>query len=308
MDKTPWIPNKKSTKADLKRILEIMGVVPPDGYDASELRELVTETHTEFMSLVTEGTLSAAAAAADRLAESASASRAAAATGLVATHRRDFQVDSDDPPIGGGGAGASSTSGEGSHDHKDELTFMQHIDKKRQAIQDTQVLLEEMRHLSAEGDKETQTLVVNFVRDSVGMSPSDLVHAMAQLKRQIRPSASGIVVSRRPGFELDFNDPPLGAGAAGAATAPDEYSVERVQLINNKFKAVENAMAFVEKTRHLSTEGDTATQMLIGDLVRDMAQLKRQIRAGASSSDVIGHCEELEYAAGAASRGGTDDI
>ena len=98
----------------------------------------------------------------------------------------------------------------------DELTFMQHIDKKRQAIQDTQVLLEEMRHLSAEGDTETQTLVVNFVRDSVGMSPSDLVHAMAQLKRQIRASAS--------------------------------------------------------------------------------------------SSDVFGHGEELEYAVGAASRGGTDDI
>ena len=60
MDKTPWIPSKKSTKADLKRILQIVGVVPPKEYDAKELRELVTETHTEFMSLVAEGTSGAA--------------------------------------------------------------------------------------------------------------------------------------------------------------------------------------------------------------------------------------------------------
>ena len=93
-----------------------------------------------------------------------------------------------------------------------------------------------------------------------------------------------------------------------AATAPDEYSAERMQLIDKKRKAIQDTVVLVEEMQHLSTEGDTATQMLIGDLVRDMAQLKRQIRAGASSSDVIGHCEELEYAVGAASRGGTDDI
>ena len=70
MDKTPWIPSKKSTKADLKRILQIMGVVPPQEYDAKELRELVTETHTEFMSLVAEGTSGAATVTAEKLADS----------------------------------------------------------------------------------------------------------------------------------------------------------------------------------------------------------------------------------------------
>ena len=197
MDKTPWIPSKKSTKADLKRILQIMGVVPPKEYDAKDLRELVTETHAEFMSLVAEGTSGAAAVAAEKLAETASASSAA---------------------------------------------------------------------------------------------------------------ASGIVVSRRPGCQLDFDDPPLGGGAAVAATAPDEYSAERMQLIDKKRKAIQDTVVLVEEMQHLSTEGDTATQMLIGDLVRAMAQLERQIRASASSSDIFGHGEELEYAVGAASRGGTDDI
>ena len=223
MDKTPWIPSKKTTKADLKRILQIMGVVPPKEYDAKDLRELVTETHAEFMSLLAEGTSGAAAVAGEKLAESASASSAAAssaaapaASGIVVSHRRGFQVDFDDPPLGGGAAVAATAPDEDSAEHMDVPTFMQLIDKKRKAIQDTGVLLEEMQHLSTDGDTATQMLIVKFMRESVGMSPSDLVRAIAQLERQVRASAS--------------------------------------------------------------------------------------------SSDVFGHGEELEYAVGAASRGGTDDI
>ena len=78
MDKTPWIPNKKTTKTDLKRILEIMGVVPPNDYDAKDPRKLVTETHTQFMSL-----LLPASAAEEHTEDTGSASAAAAVEPVV---------------------------------------------------------------------------------------------------------------------------------------------------------------------------------------------------------------------------------
>ena len=200
MDKTPWIPNPKTTKTDLKRILQIMGVEPPDGYNAKELRELVTETHTEFMSLIAEGGRSAAAAAADRLAESAiassaaaatttaesaSASSAAAATGIVVSHLHGFEVDFDDPPLSD--AATAATSHEHYFEQLDLLTFQQFMHKK--SIKNLVVprdILEDLRNLNVEGNAAVNSLIMDFMRDYVNMQPQARVDAFARLCRAIR--------------------------------------------------------------------------------------------------------------------------
>ena len=169
------------------------------------------------MSLLAESTSGAATVVGEKLAESASASSAAAssaaaptASGIVVSHRRGFQLDFDDPLVGA--AVAATTSNEDSAERMDLLTSMQLIYKKREVIQDTEVLLEEMRHLSTEGNSVTQMLIVNFMRESVGMSPSDLVRAIARLDRQVRASASSSDVFGH-GEELEYA---LGTASRGS--------------------------------------------------------------------------------------------
>ena len=183
MDKTPWIPNKKTTKPDLKRILEIMGVVPPNDYDAKDLRKLVTDTHAHFMSLPppasvaeehTEDTGSASAAAAVEPVVKDTGSASAAL--VVSRKSGGFEVDFDDPPVREDAAATGST---------EPHLLAQLLDAKRKIIDEAikkqapSELVDLLNELNiAEGDMANQRLMLQFLRECRGMKARTVLRAM----------------------------------------------------------------------------------------------------------------------------------
>ena len=185
MDKTPWIPNKKTTKPDLKRILEIMGVVPPNDYDAKDLRKLVTETHTHFMSLLpasaaeehTEDTGSASAASAAAVVEPEVTPVGSAPAALAVSRKTGgFEVDFDDPPVQEDAAATGST---------EPHLLAQLLDAKREIIAEAikrnapSELVDLLNGLNiAEGDMANQRLMLQFLRECRGMKARTVLRAM----------------------------------------------------------------------------------------------------------------------------------
>ena len=196
MDKTPWIPNKKTTKPDLKRILEIMGVVPPNDYDAKDLRKLVTETHTHFMSLLpasaaeehTEDTGGASAASVAAVVEpdvvEPEVEPVGSAPAALAVSRKTggFEVDFDDPPVQEDAAATGST---------EPHLLAQLLDAKRKIIEEASELVDLLNELNiAEGDMANQRLMLQFLRECVGMKASTVLRAMNRIELAIRTSQS----------------------------------------------------------------------------------------------------------------------
>lgn len=230
MDKTPWIINKKTTKADLKRILEIMGVVPPAGYDAKALRELVTETHAHFMSLLPStvgepGASSAAAATTDEPPEGTGSAAAAAdeepaaeppvddvgsSSTAIVVHGQPggFVVDFDDPPVHDDAAAAAAAesgssdweqyTGEDAIEGVERDLYLHLLHEKRQRLKECKKrnvpdeIQGWIRDLCvSDYDIADQKLILEFLRESVGMRARTVLRGMKRLELTISTSQSG---------------------------------------------------------------------------------------------------------------------